>query len=466
MRRLLPLVALLALAPGARASLPSYSFSTGNPTSSMAMASRPGDGVLEIEAADDFQPDRNVTITGATFTGLIGDGKSVSDVTHVVAEIYRVFPKDSDTVRTINVPTRANSPSDTDFVSRDSTGGGLSFTATLLSPSFVASNSVRDGINHPPNQTTGGDGPVSGQEVRFTVTLPTPLDLPADHYFFVPQVGVTGGTFYWLSAARPIVAPGTPFATDLQAWIRNASLAPDWLRVGTDIVGSGTFNAAFSLSGADACPTISVTGTAPAGTTGSSYQGSFAASGGSAPYTFGATGTVPPGVSFNPDGTLGGTPTQAGSFPFTVTATDADGCAGQASTNVTVTNPPPPPQIPQPAVLTALSVKPAAFRRAKGTHIRFTLDRASAVGFSATRLLPGRRGAHGRCVKPRRTNRRHRRCTRVVTLAGAFSAQGQAGANAIAFRARIGGHRLRRGRYRLLATPAGGATRSAPFRIK
>jgi hypothetical protein len=29
-----------------------------------------------------------------------------------------------------------------------------------------------------------------------------------------------------------------------------------------------------------------------------------------------------------------------------------------------------------------------------------------------------------------------------------------------------GGRRLSRGRYRLLATPAGGRTRSAPFRIK
>jgi hypothetical protein len=465
-------VALLVLAPAARASLPAYSFSTGNTTGSMAMASRPGDGVLEIEAADDFQPDHNVTISGATFTGLIGDGKTVTDVTHVVTEIYRVFPKDSDTSRTITVPTRANSPSDTDFISRDSTSGGLSFSVALLNPSFVASNSVRDGIHPSPTQTTGGDSAVSGQEVRFTVTFPTPLELPADHYFFVPQVGVNGGTFYWLSAARPIVAPGTPFTGDLQAWIRNASLAPDWLRVGTDIVGGTTpptFNAAFSLSGADACPTISVTGSAPAGTTGSSYQASFAAAGGSAPYTFGATGTVPPGVSFNPDGTLTGTPTQAGSFPFTVTATDGDGCVGRASTNVTVTdatvtNPPPPP--PQPAVLSALSLRPRAFRPAKRTHIRFTLDRASLVRFSASRLLPGRRGAHGSCVKPRRANRRHHRCTRAVRLAGAFTAQGAAGANSIAFHARIGGRRLSRGRYRLLATPAGGKTRSAPFRIK
>jgi hypothetical protein len=60
------------------------------------------------------------------------------------------------------------------------------------------------------------------------------------------------GDFLWLSAPKPIVAPGTPFApgaADLQSWIRNDALAPDWLRIGTDITGQGPFNAAFSLSG-------------------------------------------------------------------------------------------------------------------------------------------------------------------------------------------------------------------------
>ncbi len=87
------------------------------------------------------------------------------------------------------------------------------------------------------------------------MSFTTPFTLPADHYFFVPQVQLSNGDFLWLSAARPIVPPGTPFppgSTDLQEWIRNDNLAPDWLRVGTDIVG-GTpapqFNAAFSLSG-------------------------------------------------------------------------------------------------------------------------------------------------------------------------------------------------------------------------
>jgi hypothetical protein len=64
-------------------------------------------------------------------------------------------------------------------------------------------------------------------------------------------VGVSSGDFLWLSAPRPIVAPGTPFVTgtDLQSWIRNDALAPDWLRVGSDITHQGPFNAAFSLLG-------------------------------------------------------------------------------------------------------------------------------------------------------------------------------------------------------------------------
>lgn len=90
--------------------------------------------------------------------------------------------------------------------------------------------------------------------MQFDISFLTPVDLPSGHYFFVPQVMLSnGGEFYWLSASRPISGAGTtPFAPDLQAWTRDAALDPDWLRVGTDIVGGAsapTFNAAFSLDG-------------------------------------------------------------------------------------------------------------------------------------------------------------------------------------------------------------------------
>ena len=122
----------------------------------------------------------------------------------------------------------------------------------MTSAAFTAANSVLNGIHPLPNSQTLGEGPVTGQEVQFNVLFTTPVSLPADHYFFVPTVAVTGGEFFWLSAPKPIVSPGTPFSPDLQAWMRNAALDPDWLRVGTDIVGGSpapTFNATFSLSG-------------------------------------------------------------------------------------------------------------------------------------------------------------------------------------------------------------------------
>jgi hypothetical protein len=188
-------------------------------------------------------------------------------VQDVVLEIYRVFPQNSDVNRTPQVPTRVNSPSDMAFETRDSAAvGELTFTTTLLNPTFTALNSIQPGGIHPsPNQATGGNGPLTGQEVEFDVTLTTPFNLPPDHYFFVPQVSLSGGAqFYWLSASRPISGtdihgnPTTPFPagfTDLQAWTRDAMLDPDWLRVGTDIVDTigvptaPTFNTAFALNG-------------------------------------------------------------------------------------------------------------------------------------------------------------------------------------------------------------------------
>lgn len=221
---------------------------TGAPDGRMAMASRPGNGIqIEIEAADDFIANGAVRIDKATFTGLLPSGASFASIQDVQVEIYRVFPKDSVNPPSGRVPTRANSPSDVDFASRKLTSGDLTFNAILLSPVFAASNSVVNGINPIPIQTTGGEGPVIGEEVQFDVTLTKPIMLPPDHYFFVPMVRLSSGNFLWLSA------PGPTLSTDLQAWIRNANLVPDWLRVGTDIVG-GTipprFNASFSLSGA------------------------------------------------------------------------------------------------------------------------------------------------------------------------------------------------------------------------
>lgn len=240
---------------GSPASAGPFFFSTGTPDGLIATASQPSSsGKTEIEAADDFALTVTTSISSATFTGLL-TGVSPS-IVEVRVEIYRVFPLDSTSPPSGNVPSRVNSPSD-NALFEFSSPADITFGTSVLSSSFTAANSVLNGINPSPSQHTGGEGPVTGEEVQFNITFTTPLDLVAGHYFFVPQVELAGtDEFYWLSAPRPIVPPGTAFPagfTDLQEWIRNTALDPDWLRVGGDIVGTPatgpTFNATFSLTG-------------------------------------------------------------------------------------------------------------------------------------------------------------------------------------------------------------------------
>ncbi len=244
----LSLSALLFLPP--RASASSFSFSTGAPDGLIGTLSRPASaGLIQTETADDFVLNQCVLINEATFTGLLPLGAPLSSIDRVEVEIYHVFPVDSDTNRTPAVVTRMNSPSDVeiDDATRDTLDGSLSASTMQVASPFTAMNSVVNNINPSPNQFTGGEGSVMGTEVTITVTFNPPILLPADHYFFRPEVGLASGNFLWLSAPKPVNPP--LFAGDLQSWIRNDNLVPDWSRIGTDITHQGPFNASFSLSG-------------------------------------------------------------------------------------------------------------------------------------------------------------------------------------------------------------------------
>jgi hypothetical protein len=62
-------------------------------------------------------------------------------------------------------------------------------------------------------------------------------------------VSLNDGNFLWVVRAQADRRSRHSFLPDLQSWIRNDALAPDWLRIGTDITGQGPFNASFSLVG-------------------------------------------------------------------------------------------------------------------------------------------------------------------------------------------------------------------------
>jgi hypothetical protein len=237
-----------------------FFFATGSPNGKLgAVSRRASAGKLETETADDFVLSETTVITHATIFGLIPAGTPLENIKNVEVEVYHIFADDSDVSRTSGaplfstpaVPTRVNSPSDVeiDTATRERTTGTLAISANVLNSSFMVSNTVVNGIS----LKTGGEGSLAGEEVEITITFTSPIILPPGPYFFRPEVLLSNGDFLYLSGARPIVSPaGTPFTPDRQAWIRNSTLAPDWLRIGTDVIAGGTpptFNMAFSLRG-------------------------------------------------------------------------------------------------------------------------------------------------------------------------------------------------------------------------
>ncbi len=88
------------------------------------------------------------------------------------------------------------------------------------------------------------------------------------------------------------------------------------------------------------CPTVAVQPAAlPNGTTGQAYNQTITATGGTAPYTFAVTtGALPNGLSLASGGALTGTPAliSAGTYNFTVTATDNTGCTGTRAYTVII----------------------------------------------------------------------------------------------------------------------------------
>lgn len=91
--------------------------------------------------------------------------------------------------------------------------------------------------------------------------------------------------------------------------------------------------------GGGGCPSITVDPeTIPDGVCNVAYSQLISASGGSGPYAFVVTsGALPIGLSLSSVGLLSGTPNDSGTFNFTVTAVDSNGCTGNRSYELVLT---------------------------------------------------------------------------------------------------------------------------------
>jgi hypothetical protein len=155
-------------------------------------------------------------------------------------------------------------------------------------------------------------------------------------------------TLYPSNASRPDVSNLNYIANQIVANAFTVGLGGDG---GFKIFTFGTIHFIVDLTGYFApalvtnCPTITIAPAAlPGGTVGTAYGQTITPSGGSSPYTFTSTGALPTGLTLAPGPaattTLSGTPTTGGPFNFTVTATDANGCAGSQSYTVNICAPP------------------------------------------------------------------------------------------------------------------------------
>jgi hypothetical protein len=138
---------------------------------------------------------------------------------------------------------------------------------------------------------------------------------------------------FWQVGSSATIGTGSSFAGDILALtsitITTGANSAGRLLARNGAVTLDTNNV--NTCGVISCPIITVNpATLPNGAVGTAYNQTLSASGGTAPYVFSiSSGALPGGLLLNPaTGAISGTPTTAGTFTFTVTATDASGCAG------------------------------------------------------------------------------------------------------------------------------------------
>jgi hypothetical protein len=95
----------------------------------------------------------------------------------------------------------------------------------------------------------------------------------------------------------------------------------------------------------------------------------------------------------------------------------------------------------------------------KGSAFKFSLSEPARVSIKIARLRAGRKVGRS-CRKPTRSNRKRRRCTRLVSY-GSLRRQGLQGANRVAFSGRVGRRKLAPSRYRASATARDAAGNSS-----
>ncbi|MFO1406393.1 MAG: putative Ig domain-containing protein [Steroidobacteraceae bacterium] len=225
------------------------------------------------------------------------------------------------------------------------TSGSLPAGVTLSTDGVLSGTPAANGSYSFTVTATDALTYTGGQAYTLTVdTAPTiiigPSALPPanQHLEYTEGLQVSGGTApYSFSVTSGSLPAGMTLSTDgVLSGTPTASGGYSFTITSTDAVGySASVAYTFVI---DAAPTIVVEpGSLQHAVLGMPYSQLFSATGSSGDYTYAvASGSLPAGLTLTSDGTLSGTPTVAGTYGFTVTATDTQTYSGSRAYTLVV----------------------------------------------------------------------------------------------------------------------------------
>lgn len=193
-----------------------------------------------------------------------------------------------------------------------------------------ATPSVQPGGTITYSITVSNLGPDIAPAVGFMVPLPaglsfTSLSAPGGWSCTTPAVGFSGT----VTCSNASIGPAENHAFGLVATVPSTASA-ETVYSAMATVSSGTpdpapaNNTATATTTVVAPPIVISPATLASGSIGSAYSQTLSASGGEGPYSYSlSAGSIPVGITLSSAGVLSGTPTSAGTYNFTVTATDS-----------------------------------------------------------------------------------------------------------------------------------------------